>query len=131
MADFRKLTMDLCLAGGRIDEGEVKVLKKGLYQDGKIDRKEVEFVIELRGEAQRRAKGEPLSDAFENFFVKAVYDGVTGNGILSAKELTLLRKAVRADGKLDGTEKKLLKKVKGGVEKTPPAFDRFFEECMA
>ena len=70
MADWRKLSVDLCLADGVIDETEVKVLKKALYQDGQIDAKELEFLVELRSIAQKKAKGADLSAAFENFFFK-------------------------------------------------------------
>ena len=40
MADWRKLAVDLVLADNVIDEAEVKVLKKHLYEDGKIDKNE-------------------------------------------------------------------------------------------
>ena len=56
MADFRKLAIAFVLADGVIDDDEVKVLRKELYQDGKIDKKEVDFLVELRNAAQKKAK---------------------------------------------------------------------------
>jgi len=41
MADWRKLALDAILADGKIDEAEVRVLKKELWADGKIDDEEV------------------------------------------------------------------------------------------
>ena len=46
--DFRALAVELCLADGKIDEAEVKIIKKALYDDGKIQQKEAEFLIDLR-----------------------------------------------------------------------------------
>ena len=71
--DFRKLAVELCLADGKIDETEVKVIKKALYEDGKIQQKEVEFLIDLRSLAQKKAKGASLTPVFENFFFKALH----------------------------------------------------------
>ena len=42
MADFRKLSIAALLADGKIDDAEVKVIKKELYADGQIE------AIELR-----------------------------------------------------------------------------------
>ena len=66
MADWRKLSMAALLAEGKIDEAGCKVLKKELWEDGKIDDEEVKFLIELREAAQRKAKAkkEELTAAF-------------------------------------------------------------------
>src|ERR1043165_1306270 len=118
------------LADGVIDETEVKVLKKELYADGKIDKKEVEFLIELRSEAQKKAKGEPLSSQFENLFFKAIQDNVLADGEISGKEAAWLRKAIMADGKGDDAEQAFLKKLKKAATKTSPQFDKLYEECV-
>lgn len=128
MADFRALAKDLCLADRKIDENEVKILKKHLYADGKIDRKEIEFLIELR-EAAKKTGG--VKSVFETFFYKAVYDGVIGNGIISAAEAGLLRKAVLADGRVEDAEKKLMRKLKNAASKTAPQFDKLYQEVMS
>src|SRR5262245_56865652 len=127
MADFRILAKDLCLADGKVDANEVKILKKHLYQDGKIDRKELEFLIDLRSVAQKKKGAGP---AFEAFFFAAMYDGVIGNGIISAGEATLLRKAIAADGKVDEGEKKLMKKLKANPRKTDARLDRWYKEVV-
>ncbi len=130
MADWRKVAIAALLADGVIDDAEVKVIKKELYADGKIDQKEVEFLIDLRSEAQKKAKGAPLSNAFENLFFKAVQDNVLADGIISAKETAFLRKAIMADGKVDAAEISFLKRIKKGAKKTSPSFDKLYEECV-
>ncbi len=130
MADWRKLAISALLADGVIDDAEVKVIKKQLYADGQIDRQEVEFLIELRNEAQKRAKGQPLSAAFENLFFKAISDNVLQDGEISGKEANWLRKMLFADGKIDDGEKKFLKKLKGAATKTSPLFEALYNECV-
>ena len=130
MADWRKLAVAALLADGIVDETEVKVLRKELWADGKIDREEVEFLIELRNAAQKKAKGEPLSASFENLFFKAIQDNVLEDGVISSKEAAWLRKMLFADGKIDDNEKKFLKKLRATATKTSPAFDALYNECV-
>lgn len=130
MADWRKLAMSALLADGVIDEQEVKVIKKELLADGKIDRKELEFLIELRAQAQKKAKGAALNGAFENFFFKVLHDNILADGSISAKEANWLRNVLFADGTIDDGEKKFLKRLKGAAKKSAPQFDTLYEECM-
>jgi uncharacterized tellurite resistance protein B-like protein len=131
MADWRKLAIEAFLADGKIDETEVKVLKKELWADGKIDRDEVKFLIELRNTAQKKAKGEELLPAFEKLFFKAIEDNVLADGKISTKEAGWLRTMLFADGKIDAGEKKFLTKLKKSAEAHSPAFDTLYAECMA
>jgi uncharacterized tellurite resistance protein B-like protein len=101
MADFKKLTIAVLLADGQIDDNEVKVLKKELYEDGKIDKKEVEFLIELRNEAQKKAKSKQaeVNPNFTKLFFKAVSDNVLEDGKIDGSEANWLRKMLFADGR--------------------------------
>src|SRR5262249_10837053 len=85
MADFRKLSMSLILADGLISDEEIKVLKKELYADGKIDRKEVEYLVELRNAAHKKAKVKKaeVNPKFEKMFFQAIEDNVLDNGVIS------------------------------------------------
>ena len=127
MADFRTLAKDLCLADGKIDDTETKILKKHLYADGKIDQSELEFLIALRSDAQKKGG---CGASFESFFMKAVYDSILGNGIISNAEAKLLRKAIFADGKVEDDERRLVKKLKINARKTSPAFERLYNEVV-
>ena len=130
MADFRKLALDLILADGKIGDDEVKVLQKELWADGRIVVKEVEFLIELRNAAQKKAKGGNLSPAFETLFFKAIQDNVLEDGVITGKEAGWLRKMLYADKKIDENEKRFLKKLKNQAHKTSPAFDALYNECL-
>jgi uncharacterized membrane protein YebE (DUF533 family) len=130
MADWRKLVINAILADGKIDETEVKVLKKELWADGKIDRDEVKFLIELRNAAQKKAKGAELSPAFERLFFSAIEQNVMADGKIDGREAAWLRTMLFADGKIDANEKKFLTRLKKSAKSTSPAFDKLYEECM-
>ena len=133
MADWRKLAVAALLADGVIDETEVKVLRKELWADGKIDREEVEFLIDLRNLAQKKAKAKKkkLKSAFEKLFFKAVEENVLADGTVDDEEARWLRAMLFADKKIDANEKKFLARLKKGAKSTSPAFDKLYEECMA
>jgi uncharacterized membrane protein YebE (DUF533 family) len=130
MADWRKLAVAAILADGQIDDNEVKILKKELYEDGKIDKEEVQFLIDLRNHAQKKAMGGELSAAFEKFFFKAIEDNVLADGTIDAKEANWLRSMLFADGKIDANEKKFLKRLKEKATSTSKPFDALYDECM-
>jgi uncharacterized tellurite resistance protein B-like protein len=130
MADWRKLAVQVLLADGVIDDTEVKILRKELWADGKIDKDEVNFLIELRNQAQKKARGGELSPAFENLFFKAIEQNVMEDGVIDAKEANWLRKMLFADGKIDAREKKFLQKIKKEATKVSPAFQALYDECM-
>jgi hypothetical protein len=134
MADWRKVAMAAILADGVIDETEVKVLKKELWADGKISMGEVEFLIDLRNAAQKKAKAkkETLKPAFTNLFFKALEANVLKDEKIDDKEANWLRKMLFADGKIDADEKKFLAKLKKGAKKgTSAGFEKLYQECMA
>jgi uncharacterized membrane protein YebE (DUF533 family) len=133
MADFRKLALEAILADGKIDDDEVKVLQKELWADGKIVVKEVEFLIELRNAAQKKAKAKKteVNPKFETLFFKAIEQNVLRDGRISGREAKWLRKMLFADGKIDDNEKKLLNKIKKSATQTSPEFDQLCQECLA
>ncbi len=129
MADWRKMALAAILADGKIDENEVKLLRKELWEDGQIDADEVTFLIELRNLAQKKAKGE-VSAGFEKLFFKAITENVLKDGTVDADEARWLRTMLFADGKIDAGEYDFLKKLKKGATSTSPEFDALYTECV-
>jgi uncharacterized tellurite resistance protein B-like protein len=129
MADWRKLALEAILADGKVDEVEVKVLKKELTVDGKIDRDGVKFLNELRNLAQKKAKTDELAPAFEKLFFKAIEDSVLVEGKVATKDANWLRSLLYADNKIDAAELKFLAKLKKGLTGPSPAFDKLYEEA--
>ena len=131
MADWRKLAMAAILADGKIDDTEVKILRKELFGDKKIDDDERDFLIALRNAAQKKAYRGQLRPAFEKFFFEAIENNVLADGVIDAAEAKWLQKLIFADKKVDDNEKKFLARLKKGAKKTSPAFDALYEKCMA
>src|SRR5215467_4263788 len=103
MADWRKLAKAALLADGKIDDVEVKLLRKELFADGKIDADEVKFLIDLRNTAQKKAKAgnRRMNPKFEALFFKAIEANVLQDGKIDAAEARWLRGMLFADGKID------------------------------
>jgi hypothetical protein len=130
VADWQKLALDSILADGAIDETEVKILKKELYADGKIDKQELAWLLKLREAAQKRAKGKDLHPAFEKLFFDVIYNRVVNNGVINKEGVALLRSAIFADKKVDEGEKKFLGRIKKGLTRPNAEFDKLCAECL-
>ncbi len=133
MADWRKLAINTLLADGKIDDDEVKALRKELWEDGKIDLEEINFLVSLRNLAQKKAKAkkEEVNPKFTALFFKAVKENVLADGKIDASEAGWLRGMLFADGKIDADERKFLEGVKKEAKETSPEFNRLYDECMA
>lgn len=129
-ADWRKVALAAFQVDAQISDETVKVLKKALWADGKIDVDEVEFLIDLRNTAAKRlkAKGEALNAKFEKLFFDAIEANVLGDGKISANETSWLRKALLADGKIDDSEWALLERLKKKATSVAAEFDALFTE---
>jgi uncharacterized tellurite resistance protein B-like protein len=133
MANWRKLTIATMLADGKIDDDEIKVLRKELWEDGQIDMEEVKFLIDLRNHAQKKAKAkkEEVNPKFTELFFKALQENVLKDGRIDAAEAGWLREMLFADGKIDEDEKKFLLKLKKSAKATSPQFENLYEDCMS
>jgi uncharacterized tellurite resistance protein B-like protein len=133
MANWRKLAISAILADGKIDDDEVKILRRELWEDGQIDQDEVRFLIELRNQAQRKAKAlkKEVNPKFTALFFKAIEENVLKDGTIDASEAGWLREMLFADGKIDADEKKFLARVKKAAKSTSPQFNRLYEDCMS
>src|SRR5262249_19804497 len=130
MAVWKKVALAALLADGKIDDNEVKVLKKELYADRKIDKEKVKFLIELRNTEQKKAKWAAVNTKLEQSFFQAIQDNVLDNGVISTREARWLREMLYADKKIDANEKKFLTRLKKAAKKTSPEFDALYAECL-
>jgi hypothetical protein len=132
MADWRKVALAAILADGKIDDNEVKFLRKELWADGKIDKEEVKWLIELRNTAQKKAKAAKthVNPNFTKLFFKAISDNVLKDGKIDDAEAGWLRTMLFADGKIDKDEADFLKRLKKEAKSTSPKFDALYTECV-
>ena len=126
MADFRKLTIDLVAAAGKVDGSEIKVLKKALYADDQIELDEIQFLSELRNAVVKKAK-KKATHALDKFFLKAIEDHILQDGVVSVEEVSLLQAQVFADKRLVKGGKKLVESLKKKATSVPPELDALLE----
>src|SRR2546430_16038489 len=101
---------------GRVDGHELELLRQALYADGKIDRKEADFLVELHKRVQYR------TPAFEQFFYKAIKDHILADGRIRARETAWLEQMLFADDKLEDEERQFLRQLKGEAKEVSPEF---------
>ena len=123
MLKFRQIEQDI-LANGKVDSQELEVLRRELYADGKIDRAEADFLVELHKRVQH------LTPAFEQFFYQAIKDHILAHGRIDAEEAAWLRRMLFADGKIDDHERKFLHELRGEAEQVSREFEVLFQESM-
>jgi hypothetical protein len=112
------------LANGRVDGAELETLQHLLYADGKLGRKEADFLVVLHKRVRQRTPG------FEKFFYKAIKAHVLKDGRIRAGETEWLRQMLWQDGKIDDEERKFLHQLKGEAQEVSPEFEALFAECM-
>jgi hypothetical protein len=112
------------LANGRVDGPELEALRTRLYADGKVERREADFLVELHKRVQH------MTPAFDRFYYQAIKDHILGHGPIDAEETAWLRQMLGADGKIKDEERKFLHELKGEAKEVSHEFERLFAECM-
>ena len=82
MLDLRQIEHAI-LANGRVDGPELEALRQHVYADGKIQRREADFLVELHKRVEHR------TPAFEKFFYQAIKDHILADGRIDAGEAVL------------------------------------------
>jgi hypothetical protein len=120
MADWKKLSISVLLADGKVDATEIKILKKELWADGKIDAEEMDFLNKLRTTYYKK-KGK-VDPKFEAFYREAFKKNLLADGKIDATETSALKKLL---GKPTPNNKKFLTELKKATTKTnSPEFER-------
>lgn len=122
MADWRKTAKAFLLADGGIDDREVAVLRKEIFADGKADEIEVDFLLELRREAQR------LVPAFHFLVIDALKSCYLLGDAIRPGSSSLLRRWLLAGGKPGYVEKRYLDELRGAARQVPPDFEELYKQ---
>lgn len=124
MADWRKLAKALALADGRIDTKETTIIKNEIWADGRLDKSELEFLLDLKKGASSVVR------EFNTMLFAALKAAVLADGDISAKEANWLRKFLYADGKIDDDEKRFLQDLKASAKQTAPEFEELYKQAV-
>lgn len=110
------------LADGIIDADEVRTINQAIYEDGKIDREEADFMFELND----AVSGKENHYSWKDLFVKVITDHVlkddTSYGSVDDEEADYLIGKIQGDGKIDEIEQALLLKI---LEKATGTCEKF------
>lgn len=116
------------LADGVIDGDEVRTISAAIYEDGKIDREEADFMFALND----AVSGKENHYSWKDLFVKAITDHVlkddTSYGSVDDEEADYLIGKIQGDGKIDEIEQALLLKI---IEKATGTCDKFHDFVLS
>jgi hypothetical protein len=125
MANWRQLCLSALLADGAIDQREVDIIRKEFFADGRIDRHELEFLLEARKKATSAVP------AYDKLVFEAMRSIILADGSISPEEVEWIRQWIFADGKVDAAEKHWLKELKLLADRVCPEFTALYNQCMA
>jgi hypothetical protein len=123
MMKLQQIEQDI-LAKGKVDSYELEVLREQLYAQGRIDREQADFLVELHKRVQH------LTPAFEHFYYQAIKSHILAHGRIDAKDANWLRRMLFADGKIKAEERKFLHELKGEAKEVSREFETLFADSM-
>jgi len=112
------------LANGRVDGPELEMLHRQLFVDGKIARREADFLVELYKRVQHH------TPAFEHFFYQAIKDHILAHGRIDAEEAAWLRRLIFSNGKITDEKRRFLHELKGEAKEVSAEFTTLFAQSM-
>jgi len=124
MADWKKTAKSFLLADGGIDAREVAVLRKELFADGKVDETELDFLLELKRDAQR------LVPEFHFLMIEALKSCCLAGDAIRPDCVSLLRRWLQP-GKIGYVERRYLDELRGAAKQIPPDFEQLYRQLTA
>ncbi len=93
------------LKDGVIDAVETAEIRKEVYADGKVDRKEVEDLFTLKDSATE------VCPEFKALVVEATMNCLTEDGVIDEEEKEWIKGLIEADGEIDEVEQEILSRI--------------------
>ena len=118
MANLEQLKKDL-LADGIIDAEEVKTIKEVIYEDGKIDKDEADFLFELNDAVSGKENAPEWKDLFVNAITSFMLEDEVSPNEIDEEEANYLFNQIKGDGQVDETERALLENLKAKSNNFP------------
>lgn len=118
MANLDELKKDL-LSDGIIDVEEVETIKHKIYEDGKIDREEANFLFELNDAVTGKDNAPEWKELFINAITAYVLEDEMSPDVIDEDEADYLYEQINGDGQIDDTERALLENIKAKAKNFP------------
>lgn len=118
MANLDELKKDL-LSDGIIDLEEVETIKHIIYEDGKIDREEANFLFELNDAVTGKDNAPEWKELFIDAITAYVLEDEKSPDVIDEDEADYLYEQINGDGQIDDTERALLENIKAKAKNFP------------
>ena len=118
MANLEQLKKEL-LADGIIASEEVKTIKAIIYEDGKIDKDEADFLFELNDAVSGKENAPEWKDLFVDAITAFVLEDEVSPNEIDDDEAEYLYNQIKGDGQVDDTERALLENIKAKAKSFP------------
>ncbi len=118
MANLEQLKKDL-LADGIIDAEEVKTIKEVIYEDGKIDKDEADFLFELNDAVSGKENAPEWKSLFIDTITSFMLEDEVSPNEIDDEEANYLYNQIKGDGQVDETERALLENLKAKSKNFP------------
>ena len=118
MANLDELKKDL-LSDGIIDLEEVETIKHKIYEDGKIDREEANFLFELKDAVTGKDNAPEWKELFIDAITAYVLEDEMSPDVIDEDEADYLYEQINGDGQIDDTERALLENIKAKAKNFP------------
>ena len=118
MANLDELKKDL-LSDGIIDVEEVETIKHKIYEDGKIDREEANFLFELNGAVTGKDNAPEWKELFIDAITAYVLEDQMSPDVIDEDEADYLYEHINGNGQIDDTERALLENIKAKAKNFP------------
>lgn len=118
MANLEELKKEL-LADGIIDAAEVQTIKEVIYEDGKIDKEEADFLFEINDAVSGKENAPEWKTLFVDAITAYLLEDETSPGEIDDDEAKELYDQIKGDGQVDDTERALLENLKAKSKNFP------------
>ena len=118
MANLDELKKDL-LSDGIIDVEEVETIKHKIYEDGKIDREEANFLFELKDAVTGKDNAPEWKELFIDAITAYVLEDEMSPDVIDEDEADYLYEQINGNGQIDDTERALLENIKAKAKNFP------------
>ena len=118
MANLNELKKDL-LSDGIIDIEEVETIKHKIYEDGKIDREEANFLFELNDAVTGKDNAPEWKELFIDAITAYVLEDEMSPDVIDEDEADYLYEQINGNGQIDDTERALLENIKAKAKNFP------------
>lgn len=118
MVNLEELKKEL-LADGIIDAAEVQTIKEVIYEDGKIDKEEADFLFEINDAVSGKENAPEWKALFVDAITSYLLEDETSPGEIDDDEAKELYEQIKGDGQVDDTERALLENLKAKSKNFP------------